>query len=216
MGSYVEENKEKIQNVPGGTLCQVFGESEGASCSVAIVTMDENGKGIKHYHKEITEIYLFAKGEGKIVINENINEVKEGDCYIISPNNVHYIEAKTNMSFLCICTPPWTEEREFAVLNEVDGDNISKYDGLGVLQVLSNEEGNNIKLYKIDKVFVPNEIDRKYRRVYYCLSGEAKIKVNGFENTFMAGDCYEIDEHSIEEVIPNVNIKFVLVCDKIR
>lgn len=216
MKKYIEEHKEKIQQVPGGTLCQVFGEGEGAFCSVAIVTMEENGNGVKHFHKDITEMYLFSNGVGNIIINGHANQVKEGDCYIIPPNNVHYIEALTNMDFLCICTPPWTEEREFTVLNEVDGSNISKYENLGIIQKLSNEEGHNIGLYETDEIFVPNESLKKYKRVYYLISGEAVIKINGIESTFLFGDCYEIDEYSNEEVIPKGKIKFALVCDKLR
>ncbi|MBO5142935.1 MAG: hypothetical protein J6C46_08135 [Clostridia bacterium] len=56
MGNYIDDNKEKIQHTPGGTLCQVFGVNENANCSVALVTMDANSNGLKHYHDNITEI----------------------------------------------------------------------------------------------------------------------------------------------------------------
>ena len=62
MSNYIEKHKAKIQKTPGGSLCQVFGNKEGAKCSIALVTMDENSNGLKHYHDNITEIYLFSKG----------------------------------------------------------------------------------------------------------------------------------------------------------
>ena len=77
MNNYIDEHKEKIQITPGGKLCQVFGKNEKASCSVALVNMDQNSKGIKHYHDNITEIYIFIKGKGKIIINENENEISK-------------------------------------------------------------------------------------------------------------------------------------------
>ena len=213
MLDYVLEHKDKIQNVPGGTLCQVFGENEGASCSVAIVTMNENGSGVKHYHKDITEIYLFSEGTGNIVINEHVNKVKEGDCFIISPNNVHYIVAKTDMKFLCICTPPWIEEREFVVTDHVVGDNIAKFDRTGIIQKFSNEAEHNVKFYEISDKFLVNENIQKYRRVYYCVSGNGVINIAGHDSVFNAGSCYEISDQTIEEIIPNGNMKFVLICD---
>lgn len=60
---YLEENKDKVISTPGGTLCQVFGTNENASSGIALVSMDENSKGTYHYHDNITEIYVFSKGD---------------------------------------------------------------------------------------------------------------------------------------------------------
>ena len=63
MANYIDEHKNKIQETPGGKLCQVFGKTENASCSIALVEMDQNNNGVKHYHDNITEIYIFTKGK---------------------------------------------------------------------------------------------------------------------------------------------------------
>jgi len=72
---YLEDNREKIISTPGGKLCQVFGAIEKANSSIALVKMFEKESGLYHYHDNITEIYVFSKGRGKIIINGIENEI---------------------------------------------------------------------------------------------------------------------------------------------
>ena len=213
MGNYIDTHKDKIQKTPGGTLCQVFGDKEGASCSVALVTMDEHSDGLKHYHDNITEIYLFSKGKGSIIINGNENKIENGDCYIINSNNVHYIKADTKMEFACICTPPWTEEHEFVVTECEKNNNISKCVEDGVLQILSEKEGHQVILYTIQNEFIPNENMKEFKRVYYFIGGSGNIEIDGKNFEINSNNCYEINNISNEVIKPNGNLKFVMVCD---
>lgn len=216
MENYIEKHKEKIQDTPGGTLCQVFGDKEGASCSIALVKMDSNSNGIKHYHNNITEIYLFSKGEGSIIINEHENIINNGDCYIIPANNTHYIHANKEMEFACICTPPWTEEREIATTEENNGPNILVNNQTGIIQVLGPEPEHNVKMYKINDYFAPNENMKKYRRVYYFITGNGSITIDNKNYNIKPNHCYEVLENSNEYIKTTESLKFVLVCDKLK
>ncbi len=216
MENYIEKHKEKIQKTPGGNLCQVFGDKEGATCSIALVKMDRNNNGVKHYHDNITEIYLFSKGEGSIIINEHENIIANGDCYIIPPNNVHYIKSKTEMEFACICTPPWTENHEFIINEKADGSNILKNVQNGVIQTLSSKVEHDVKLYEINDFFEPNEHMKNYRRVYYFIAGNGIININHRDYKIESGYCYEVLEHSEEYINPNGKVKFVIVCDILK
>ena len=216
MENYINKHKEKIQKTPGGELCQVFGDKENAACSIALVKMDENSNGLKHYHDNITEIYLFTKGNGKIIINEHENIINDGDCYIIKPNNVHYISAETEMEFACICTPPWTEEHEIHVEDRQNGNNITKYEGLGVIQKLGKENEHSVRLIEIQDEFKPTINMEKYRRVYYFIEGTGIINIDNNEYEIKPGSCYEIFENSVKYIKTNNKLRFVVVCDIIK
>ena len=63
--NYKDSNPNKIITTPGGTLTQVIGDEDHANLSIALVKMDELSKGLKHYHDNIKEVYLFTEGKEK-------------------------------------------------------------------------------------------------------------------------------------------------------
>lgn len=199
--NYKEIHKEKIIPTPGGTLTQVFGSSEGASCSIALVTMEENGCGLNHYHDSITEVYIFSNGEGSIIINGNENKVTSGDIYIIPKNNVHYIKSKTEMNFCCICTPPWEEHLEHVVENNVLGENISKF--------TSDIISDNIYLYNIKDIFKPTL--KEMRRVYYFIKGNGSINIDGKTYEVKEDTCIEVLKEQNEVITTKDELQFVVV-----
>ncbi|MBE5812508.1 MAG: cupin domain-containing protein [Clostridiales bacterium] len=215
MGNYIDDNKEKIQYTPGGTLCQVFGDKEKASCSVALVTMDENNSGLKHYHDNITEIYVFNNGKGKIIINENVHEVKKGDCFIIPKGNVHFIESVTKMEFLCICTPPWTPEHEFVTETSNEKNDISQFNEHGILQNLSEKTEHNVERLLINDKYKPQQEKCGYTRVYYFLTGNGIINIDGIEYEIKEGNCFEVKENSKEEIFPKGKLDMICIKDNI-
>ena len=214
MKNYIDTHQEKIIDTPGGKLCQVIGKDNKASCSVALVNMDAKSKGIKHFHDNITEIYIFTIGDGSIFINENENIINDGDCFIIPPNTSHYIETKTNMSFLCICTPPWEEQHEFEINEIHTGKNILKNNSEGILQILGNDTDHNIKRIKITDKFTPNYNMKKYSRIYYIINGNGIIKNNEEVVNIGPNDCLKFDLEN-ETVVANKELEFILICDKI-
>ncbi|MBR4111153.1 MAG: cupin domain-containing protein [Clostridia bacterium] len=215
MGNYIDDNKEKIQQTPGGALCQVFGANEGASCSVALVTMNENSKGLKHYHDNITEIYVFNKGEGKIIINGNEHIVSNGDCFIIPPKTIHFIETITQMEFVCICTPPWTPEHEFVTEDVAISGDTDRCLDYGALQNLSNEKCHSVFRIKLEDDFVPDYEMKKFTRVYYFINGNGIITVDGVKYEIKQGDCFLVNETSDEIINSENKIEFILVCDRV-
>lgn len=214
MGNYIDDNKEKIEYTPGGSLCQVFGANENANCSIALVTMDANSNGLKHFHDNITEIYVFNKGEGKIIINGNEHLVSNGDCFIIPPKTVHFIESTTQMEFVCICTPPWTPDHEFVTDNNTASNNIEKNLNYGILQTLSNKSNHNISRIKINDKFTSNIESQSFTRVYYFIKGTGYITINNIKHIINPGNCFYIEENSTEILFPNNELDFIRVCDK--
>lgn len=63
MGNYIDDNKEKIQYTPGGTLCQVFWANENANCSISLVTMNAicDYKFVAFTPKEIREYEKYKR-----------------------------------------------------------------------------------------------------------------------------------------------------------
>lgn len=214
MKNYIDAHQEKIIDTPGGKLCQVIGKNNNVSCSVALVNMDANSKGIKHFHDNITEIYIFTIGDGSIFINENENVINKGDCFIISPNTSHCIETKTNMSFLCICTPPWEEQHEFEINEIHSGKNILKNNDEGILQILSNDTDHNIKRIKINDEFKPSLSMKKYTRIYYIINGTGIIKNSDEVVNIGPNDCFKFDIEN-EIIVTNKELEFILICDKV-
>ncbi len=212
MEEYQVEHKEKITSAPGGKLCQVYGKLENAKCSIALVEMASSSSGVKHFHDNITEIYLFAKGNGQIIINDNINQINEGDIYIIPKGNVHFIKTNTNMKFACICTPPWEEKHEFIVEESKINNNIEKCNECGIIQMLSNQEENCIKIIELSNEYIPNENEKKYLRVYYFISGEGILEANGERINIEPGMCFEFAFEN-EKIINTNKLKFLLVCE---
>ena len=215
MGNYIDDNKEKIQYTPGGTLCQVFGANESANCSIALVTMNEKSNGLKHYHDNITEIYVFNKGKGKIIINEIEHKVSNGDCFIIPPKTIHFIEAITQMEFVCICTPPWTPEHEFVSDKILTKNNIEKYLESGVLQKLSEEANHNISRIKTNNEYTPDFEAQNFVRVYYFIKGTGSIIIDGVKHEINQGNCFLVNETSTEIINPENELDFILVCDTV-
>ena len=198
--NYKDLNPNKIITTPGGTLTQVIGDEDHANLSVALVKMDELSKGLKHYHDNIKEVYLFTEGKGKIIINENENIIDGPVIYIIDAKNVHYIESITEMNFCCICTPPWTEQHEF-VSNEYNlKENITETKEIGPIT-------DNITIYDIKEEF---HINTKEPRIYYILEGTGTLKINDKEYEIKLNDCYYLTDES-EIIIPSSNLKFALV-----
>lgn len=73
------------------------------SCEISV---NEMPAGIKlpfsHKHKKNEEIYIFIKGEGSMILDDEIINVKEGTCVKVLPNASRTIESKTQMQYICI------------------------------------------------------------------------------------------------------------------
>jgi len=43
----------------------------------------------KHYHEHMFEIYLVAKGESTVSVNDKLLTINSGDVLVVEPNEVH-------------------------------------------------------------------------------------------------------------------------------
>lgn len=212
---YLEDNRDKNQATPGGELCQVFGASEKANASIALVKMYEGEKGAYHYHDNITETYVFAKGSGKIVINGMEHEICPGDVYEIPPKNGHLIIADLEMEFECICTPPWEEEHEFIIPEgETVNDNIiEKKQNFEENTKLNN--GGEISIQRLSKgSTIQNVVTNNYVEVYYFPFGTGKILINGFAKEIHEGECFLVNPNDIVVIHAESDMTFSKVKDQ--
>ena len=65
-----------------------------------------------HYHSQSEEIYYILQGRGKMTIEGETREIKEGDGVAILPGRRHTIAniGDENLVFLCCCAPAYTHE----------------------------------------------------------------------------------------------------------
>ena len=61
-----------------------------------------------------SELYYILKGNGKMHVDDSSFEVETGDCFVVPPNALQYIDNTGNESllFLCIVEPFWQESDE--------------------------------------------------------------------------------------------------------
>ena len=210
---YFEEHPEKYLLSQGTTLCQVFGDKENASASVALVKMDKGSKGVLHYHDNITEIYFFSNERGIININGHEHEVEAGDCYVIPDNNTHFVDARNDMKFVCVCTPPWTEEHEFVVENFISGNDYSKVPNYGV--VFENEKLKVEYNIIVDGDTLNKVVNSDVREVYYFAKGTGTIIIDGVENIIREGEGIELKAGQHIEIKANEKIIYMNVIDRV-
>lgn len=211
---YFEEHPEKYLLSPGTTLCQIFGDKENASASVALVKMEAGSKGVLHYHDNITEIYFFSKENGIININGHEHEVAAGDCYVIPSNNTHFVDARNNMNFVCVCTPPWIPEHEFIVDNFINENDYNKVPNYGVIY---ENELLRVEYNLLEKEEVINKVvEANKREVYYFAKGCGTLTIDETEYEIHEGEGFEINASQKVIVKASEDLIYLNVIDEIK
>ncbi len=73
------------------------------SCEISVSAMPAGIKlPFNHKHKQNEEIYIFLKGEGTMILDNDVIEVKEGSCVKVLPAAVRTMEAKTDLEYICV------------------------------------------------------------------------------------------------------------------
>ena len=73
------------------------------SCEISVNSMCAGVKlPFNHKHKQNEEIYIFLKGNGSMTLDNEIIDVKEGDCIKVLPQAVRTMEAKSDLQYICI------------------------------------------------------------------------------------------------------------------
>ncbi len=72
---------------PCGLLRELY-HSENLSISHDIVL----GTAEKHMHKKMEEVYYVEKGDGQLIIGDEVLDIKEGDIISIPKNTWHFLK----------------------------------------------------------------------------------------------------------------------------
>ena len=85
----------------------------GINYSLAQFTL-EPGKRSKLHKIGSSEIYYILEGNGRLNIDEDIQDLEKDDSVYVPPNSKQFIEnkGKVDLRFLCIVEPAWEIEDE--------------------------------------------------------------------------------------------------------
>lgn len=76
---------------------------ELTGCEISVSTMPA---GVKlpfcHKHKQNEEVYIFLKGEGKMILDDKIVNVYEGSCVAVAPEINRTMEAISDLQYICV------------------------------------------------------------------------------------------------------------------
>lgn len=93
------------------------------SCEVSINAVPKGGKApFIHSHKQNEEIYIFLKGTGRVALDGQDFDVKEGSCLRVAPSVKRILENTGNeeLQFICIQSKENSLE-QFAMTDRVIG-----------------------------------------------------------------------------------------------
>jgi mannose-6-phosphate isomerase-like protein (cupin superfamily) len=87
------------------------------SYSLAHASLKIGESSLPHRLVNQTELYFFLKGKGNMVVNGEIQKIKNGDVVLVPKNAMQYIENQGNedLLFLCIVSPPWDENDDITL-----------------------------------------------------------------------------------------------------
>jgi len=85
--------------------------SLGFSLAHAYLKIDEKSLPHRLAH---SETYYFLSGEGFVFIDGKKQKISADDIVFVPPHAEQYVEntGNTDLKFLCIVSPPWSEETE--------------------------------------------------------------------------------------------------------
>jgi mannose-6-phosphate isomerase-like protein (cupin superfamily) len=78
--------------------------------SLAEASLPEGGKTQRHYHKLSEEIYFILEGQGEMEVDGEQRNVGPGDAILIGSGAWHQVTARTDIRFLCCCSPVYAHE----------------------------------------------------------------------------------------------------------
>ena len=92
LGNNYENGKAFLHDLLGLTSCEI-----SVSAMPAGIKLPFN-----HKHKQNEEIYIFLKGNGKMTLDNEVIEVKEGSCVKVLPDAVRTMESKNDLQYICV------------------------------------------------------------------------------------------------------------------
>jgi mannose-6-phosphate isomerase-like protein (cupin superfamily) len=77
-------------------------ETQSNITQIAITKLFAGDKVTPHKHPTMEEHYIFLSGEGRMSIDKEYYDCKDGNYFLIRANNLHALEATSNMEFITI------------------------------------------------------------------------------------------------------------------
>jgi phosphoglycolate phosphatase len=90
------------------------------NCTLAEAQLKHGMSTMEHKHSKSEEIYYFTSGRGKMSLNGNWFNVKDGDAVLIPAGTRHKLAnpGKKNIKLLCVCAPPYSHDDTFHTENK--------------------------------------------------------------------------------------------------
>jgi mannose-6-phosphate isomerase-like protein (cupin superfamily) len=84
----------------------------GRRQSLAEATVPAGGSTLAHFHRESEEVYLVTSGSGRLLLGDETQAIRTGDCVVIPPGTVHrlWADAGAPLVVVCSCVPPYSHE----------------------------------------------------------------------------------------------------------
>ena len=84
--------------------------------SIAVARV-EPGKQTYNHKLAQAEVYYILAGTGRIHVDEETKNVKQGDMILIPPGAIQWLEnsGTTELNFMAIVNPPWTEQDDVRI-----------------------------------------------------------------------------------------------------
>ncbi len=79
--------------------------------SLAEATIPAGGATTAHYHRLTEELYLVTAGTGRLSIDGEEREIREGDCALIPPGAIHKLfnTGPGPLRIVCACAPAYSD-----------------------------------------------------------------------------------------------------------
>jgi len=109
MGYVVVKSKDaKALEIPPLTVISYLSSEQLKTHDLGRVIV--RGKHYKCMTKDSNRIYYVLKGEGRLITNEGVKVINEGDAFLIRPKSPYSIEG--DLELICTFSPPFRPEDE--------------------------------------------------------------------------------------------------------
>jgi mannose-6-phosphate isomerase-like protein (cupin superfamily) len=190
--------------------------------SMAHVIMAPGNVSLLHEHHKMTEIYFILDGEGILYHGDRALKIEKGAYLVLPPNSPHKIvNSDKDLEHLVFALPPF-DPNDVHILDDepsyaepepfkYDKQPFTARDGAIVYELLSAEERKELDMGLAIGSLEPKRkaIDHLHNiseEVYYVISGNGKVKLDGKEYEvrkgsviYMPTNCVHALENTISE-----------------
>lgn len=198
-----------VQLHPNDILAQKRHNSFGKTEMWYIMQTEEDARIILGFNKDIDEEqYLKHLQQGKITEILHLEDVKNGDAFLVNPGTIHAIGSGVLLaeiqqtSDITYRVYDWDRPDENGVLRELHNDlvldaiDFSKYPGRLNYEKVANQTVHLVEtpFFKTDKLRLTKNMIRDLSQtpsftVYMCVEGEAEVKYGENSIDIKVGEC---------------------------